>query len=176
MAVIRRALPIDAAPLADLAEQTFRDAFTEDNDPDDMELHCAASFGPGIQAREIEDPDTATIVADEDGALIGFAQVRLRSPKACVSAERPSELYRVYVSRRWHGQGVAQQIMREVLATVARAGSDRIWLGVWENNRRALGFYRKYGFEVVGEHVFQFGTDAQTDLIMAAAVDAPGAS
>ena len=172
MAVIRRAEPTDAVPLAILAEQTFRDAFTEGNDPDDMVLHCAASFGPEIQAREIEDPDTATIVADEDGDLIGFAQVRLRSPKACVSAERPSELYRVYVSRRWHGQGVAQQIMREVLATAARAGSDRIWLGVWENNRRALGFYRKYGFEVVGEHVFQFGTDAQTDLIMAADVGA----
>ena len=114
-------------------------------------------------------------MADEGGELIGFAQLRLRAPKACVTAERPSELYRVYVSRQWHGTGVAQQIMREALATAARAGSDRIWLGVWENNRRALGFYRKYGFEVVGEHVFQFGTDAQTDLIMAADVGAAGA-
>ncbi len=175
MAVIRRALPTDAAPLAELAERTFRDAFTEGNDPEDMALHCAASFAPEVQAREIADPDTVTIVAEDDGVLIGFAQLRLAAPKACVTAERPSELYRIYVARECPGRGVARRIMDEVLATAARAGSDRMWLGVWEQNRRALAFYRKYGFEVVGEHVFQFGTDAQTDLIMMAAVDERGA-
>ena len=162
--------------MAQLAERTFRETFTVGNDPADVALHCAASFGPGIQAREIEDPDRVTIVADEDGELIGFAQLRLRAPKACVCAERPSELYRLYVSSRWHGRGVAQQIMDEVKATAARAGSDRIWLGVWEHNPRALAFYRKYGFEVVGDHVFRFGTEYQTDLIMVAEVDGPPAA
>jgi ribosomal protein S18 acetylase RimI-like enzyme len=57
--------------------------------------------------------------------------------------------------------------MRAVLETVRTVGSDRIWLGVWERNGRALAFYRKFGFEVFGDHVFQFGRDPQRDLIMA---------
>lgn len=177
MTIIRRAHPADAATLAELAERTFRDTFTVGNDPAQMALHCATSFGPGIQAREIEDPGWVTIVADEDGELIGFAQLRLGSPKACVAAECPAELYRLYVAGRWHGRGVAQQILNEVMVTAARAGSDRIWLGVWERNPRALAFYRKYGFEVVGDHVFRFGTESQTDLIMVAELDrSPGES
>ena len=42
-----------------------------------------------------------------------------------------------------------------------------MWLGVWEHNRRALAFYRKRGFKVVGAHIFQVGDDAQNDLLMA---------
>lgn len=175
MGTIRRARDGDAAALAELAERSFRDAFSVGADPADMALHCTASFGPGIQAREIADPGWVTIVAEDDAALIGFAQLRLRSAKHCVVAERPSELYRFYVSRRWHGGGVAQQIMDEVLRTAARAGRDRIWLGVWEENPRALAFYRKYGFEVVGEHVFPFGAERLTDLIMAAGISASAA-
>ena len=175
MATIRRARAGDAAALAELAEHSFRDAFSEGADPADMALHCAASFGPGIQAREIADPGWVTIVADEAGALIGFAQLRLRSDKHCVVAARPSELYRLYVARRWHGRGVAQPLMEAVMGTAARAGSDRIWLGVWVENPRAMAFYRKYGFEVVGEHEFPFGAERLTDLIMAADVEAPPA-
>jgi ribosomal protein S18 acetylase RimI-like enzyme len=78
----------------------------------------------------------------------------------------------LYVSQRWHGLGIAHEIMREVLATARLAASDRIWLGVWQRNERALAFYRKFGFEVVGDHTFQFGNDPQRDLVMALEVGA----
>jgi ribosomal protein S18 acetylase RimI-like enzyme len=45
-------------------------------------------------------------------------------------------------------------------------GHDRVWLGVWELNARAIAFYEKWGFEKFGEHVFMLGTDPQTDFMM----------
>ena len=172
---IRRARVDDAAALAVLAERTFRDAFAALSDPDDMELHCAASFGADTQRREIESPEIDTIVGELDGELIAFAQVRPDSPVECVSAKHPAELYRLYVLSSWHGRGVAHELMDEALATAKRAGSDRIWLGVWEPNKRALAFYRKFGFEIVGDHPFQFGNDPQTDLVMSLALAESGA-
>jgi diamine N-acetyltransferase len=167
MAVIRRADRRDAAALASLAERTFRDTFAAANDPADLELHCAKSFGAEIQLREIENPSLVTILGDENGELVAFAQVRLHSPTKCVSAEHPSELYRLYVAERWHGLGIAHELMKEVLEAVRIVASDRIWLGVWERNERAQAFYRKFGFEVVGDHVFELGRDPQRDLVMA---------
>ncbi len=167
MVSIRRATARDAGPLAELAERTFRDAFAESNNPVDMEIHCRARFGKDIQAREIADPGWATLLAEAGDELAGFAQVRLNAPKDCVAARRPAELYRIYVARSWHGRGIAQQLMNEVMAVAEADGSDRIWLGVWEENRRALAFYRTYGFEVVGAHEFMFGTERQQDLVMA---------
>jgi ribosomal protein S18 acetylase RimI-like enzyme len=46
-------------------------------------------------------------------------------------------------------------------------GAGTLWLGVWERNVRAQGFYRKAGFTVVGSQIFVLGSDAQRDLIMA---------
>jgi ribosomal protein S18 acetylase RimI-like enzyme len=41
-----------------------------------------------------------------------------------------------------------------------------VWLGVWEENHRAIRFYTKNGFVVFDKHVFIMGNDEQTDLLM----------
>ena len=45
-------------------------------------------------------------------------------------------------------------------------GKTYVWLGVWEENHRALQFYEKNGFTVFGKHDFVLGDDVQTDLMM----------
>lgn len=166
MVTIRTAIPQDSAPLAAIAEHTFREAFGTDNSPEDLELHCVQHFHAEIQGREIADPQLITLLAEVAGKLAGFAQLRLDKSKSCVQAARPAELNRFYVASEWHGQGVAHDLMRAVLAAAARAGSDCVWLGVWEQNPRAIAFYRKFGFEAVGNHIFMVGQDPQRDLIL----------
>lgn len=41
-----------------------------------------------------------------------------------------------------------------------------IWLGVWEENPRAISFYKKNGFEAFDNHVFILGNEEQTDILM----------
>ncbi|MEM9905465.1 MAG: GNAT family N-acetyltransferase [Cyanobacteria bacterium P01_D01_bin.44] len=171
MITIRRAHLDDSEILANLAERTFRETFTTENNLTDMEHHCAKNFGTEVQQQEILDPNCATLLAEVEDQLVAFAQVRLHSPKDCVSADHPSELHRLYVEKEWHGKGVAHKIMSKLLSTAANAGADYIWLGVWEYNPRAIAFYGKYGFKVVGEHIFQFGSDPQRDLVMVAEVN-----
>jgi diamine N-acetyltransferase len=65
-----------------------------------------------------------------------------------------------------HGTGLAHHLMAHVLARAEAARAAEVWLGVWERNPRALAFYRKWGFDVVGEHIFKLGEDPQRDLIM----------
>lgn len=167
VAIIKQAHPDAADSLAQLAERIFRDTFMTENNVADIDLYCAKSFGPESQRRELQDPNYVTILAELEGSLVGFAQVRLNSPKDCVRAAHPSELYRLYVSREWHGRGLSHEIMAEVLAVTARGGDNHLWLGVWEHNPKAIAFYRKYGFSIVGEHTFHLGSDPQRDLIMA---------
>ncbi|WP_306601398.1 N-acetyltransferase [Geothrix sp. 21YS21S-2] len=166
MSVLRPAEPRDAAPLAALAERAFRDAFAAENTPGDMDLHCRASYGEAIQAREFRDPGLATLVWEHEGGLGGFVQLRGGPAPACVPGSSPWEILRLYVDRAWHGRGVAQSLMGTAIALAEAGGADQVWLGVWERNPRAIAFYRKWGFEAVGEHVFVVGTDPQRDLVM----------
>ena len=164
---VRHAIAADAAPLARLAERTFRAAFTDGNTRANMNAYCAKTYAPEVQAREIADPAMRTIVCEEDGALIGYGQLRIGVAPACVKAERPAQIQRIYVDAAFHGTGVARALMSKLLSIAASLDTDRIWLGVWEHNPRARAFYRKFGFETVGEHAFQFGDEIQTDLVLA---------
>jgi ribosomal protein S18 acetylase RimI-like enzyme len=59
--------------------------------------------------------------------------------------------------------------MRAVDHSAVELGGRTLWLGVWERNPRAIAFYAKCGFVDVGEHAFIFGTEEQTDRVMARA-------
>lgn len=171
MIVIRPAKSSDAAALAVIAERTFRETFAADNSEENVNLHCAQKFSTEKQREEISDPQLVTLLAEVAGELAGFAQLRLAQRAACVKADRPAELHRIYVSSEWHGRGVADELMRAICAAAARVASDCIWLGVWERNLKAIAFYRKCGFSVVGDHMFMLGQDRQRDLIMVAQLD-----
>ncbi|MEP5566659.1 MAG: N-acetyltransferase [Halioglobus sp.] len=170
--VLRRAVESDAAAVAKLAELTFRQTFAVENSANDMDQHCQTSFGPAIQQAEITDPNTVFILAESAGEMIGFCQLRLSSPKDCVPGKAQAEVYRIYVLSDWHGQGVAQSIMTEAMAAAATNGSDAVWLGVWEHNHKAIRFYQKHDFDVVGEHEFHLGKDIQRDLVLATTLTA----
>lgn len=158
---------LDAEPLASLAEATFRDAFGGENTAEDLGLHCAANFAPALQRREILSPAMRTLVGESDGRLEAYGQLRFGPAPEGLVAAHPVEILRFYVRRPWHGTGAARELMAALLAEARSQGADRVWLGVWERNPRAIAFYAKSGFRPVGEHEFLLGRDRQRDLILA---------
>ncbi|PWK45375.1 GNAT family N-acetyltransferase [Pleionea mediterranea] len=162
----RSATLSDARQLSELAEQTFRDAFTEANNAEDMAMHCASTYGESIQTAELSDPNYDTIVVEDDGQLVAYAQLRQGHYPECVTAISPGEIQRLYVDKQWHGKGLAQALMTECLSRLREKNNDVVWLGVWEHNPRAIAFYKKLDFQPVGKHVFKLGNDPQTDIIM----------
>lgn len=163
---IRRAAPADAALLAELGARTFRDTFAADNRPEDMAAYMSAAFNTEKLSAELAEPGTIFFIAEIDGAAAGYAELRAGHAPACVEGAEPLELARLYVSKEWLGRGVGDVLMRACVEEARGQGRRTMWLGVWERNRRAQAFYRRWGFRVVGNHIFQLGSDPQTDLLM----------
>lgn len=165
--LLRAARPSDAAALAEFGARTFHDTFAADNRPEDMAAYMAQAYTPEALARELADPWIVTVVAEADGRLAAYAQVGRGHAPSCVAGAEPAELRRFYVDAGWHGTGLAAALMAEAVRAAAHLGGRTFWLGVWEHNPRAIRFYQKHGFADVGSHVFQLGSDRQTDRIMA---------
>ena len=169
---VRNAHEGDAAALAILLERTFRDAFEAVNTAADMDLHCQTNYTETIQAAEIVNPVMTTLVCEHEARLIGVVQLHWGEAPSCVVADRPGEIQRFYVDKEWHGAGVARSLMNEALSVMRSKRVDQVWLGVWEHNPRAQAFYRKFGFNEVGEHIFMVGSDPQRDVVMTLAFTA----
>jgi diamine N-acetyltransferase len=167
---IRRGVLEDAPRLAAFAAQTFADAFGADNKPEDLQAHLESSYGVLQQSKELLDPNEITLLAFAGETLIAFAQVRRKLPPACVTQEQAIEVHRFYVDRLAHGQGVAQALMGAVKTAAKEFEAKHLWLSVWQRNPRAVAFYAKMGFEIVGSADFVVGSDVQTDHIVVAAL------
>ncbi|AHG89046.1 GCN5-related N-acetyltransferase [Gemmatirosa kalamazoonensis] len=165
----RVAEPADAEQLIGLMVRTFRETYSSDHfgicRPADVEEYIAEYFGPEVQQAELADPAMRTILADCDGELAGYGQLRLGSASPAAPGPRPCEVARFYVDRPWQGRGLAAQLMRECIR--AAGDADPLWLGVYEHNRRARAFYAKCGFVPVGRSTFRMGGDVQDDCILA---------
>lgn len=166
----RRANPDDAGLLAELGARTFYETFAADNSSEDMAAYLASSFSLAQQTAELADPGSTFLIAEVGGAAAGYAKLHAGEPEEGIEGAEPVELVRLYVLREWLGRGVGQVLMRACVEEAQRAGHKTIWLGVWERNGRAQTFYRKWDFRPVGEHVFQLGSDSQTDILMERAV------
>jgi GNAT superfamily N-acetyltransferase len=169
--VIRRADPADAAALAELATRIFIDTYGAYNNEDDLAAYLAETYSASLQEKEIADPDIVTLIAEEDGQLAAFAQVRRQPPPECVTEAVSVEIWRFYVDRSWHGRGLAQRLMAGAFDAARELGTEkRVWLGVWERNPRAIAFYEKCGFKDVGPKSFLIGEDLQTDRVLIAEI------
>jgi diamine N-acetyltransferase len=166
--IIRRARADDAAPLAALAERTFRETFAGDNRPEDMDVFTRSVYGEDKQRRELEDPAMVTLLAESDGEPIAFSQLK--------RVAEGMEILRFYVDARWHGHGAAQELMRATEDAARELGATTIRLGVWERNARAIAFYAKCGYRDVGAQPFLLGSDLQTDRVMVKELSSPDTS
>lgn len=163
---IRYATTTDAALLADLGAKTFRETFEADNTPENMAAYLESAFSTNTLTTELIDPASCFLIAHSGNTAVGY--VKLRSGETPPEIGDPSaiELQRIYVLRDWLGHKVGASLMQASLKEAAAKGHATIWLGVWQQNPRAIAFYQKWGFEKVSTHIFQLGDDPQTDWVM----------
>lgn len=109
----------------------------------------------------------AILVALMDGVLIGYVQLSdVRIPIEGASAA-DQELYALYIRSDRQGTGVGKALIEAALAHERFRNARNIYLDVWEENMRALGFYTRYGFRTVGWRDFVMnGRVLGSDLVM----------
>ncbi len=159
----RDAMASDAKALADFCARTFVATFGHLYPAEDLRAFLAAKYSEAIQREEIADASIRYRLAFEGEALVGYCmmgalEMNLEDPGAL-------ELHRLYVDERLKGAGVAVALMDDCLAWARAKGAGALYLSVWEENRRAQAFYKRYGFEHVGEHNFMVGATADHDFI-----------
>ncbi|GAB3724093.1 GNAT family N-acetyltransferase [Spirosoma lituiforme] len=164
--IIRPATVSDAARLADLSATTMREAFGPPHNPDELvDEYIASSITEPILEVELLDARSAFFVmVSPDGTLVGYAKLRKHAPPRRMKQRKAIEIQRIYLLQTQIGQGQGRMLLQYCTDWAKAQGYKAVWLGVWERNSRARVFYEKMGFEPIGFHYFQFGSERQRDL------------
>ncbi len=110
--------------------------------------------------------DSFFFFATVNGEVAAYMKLNHGSAQTQPQGSEAIELERLSVDSAFHGLAVAPCLLATAFELVRSLGRERMWLGVWEENARAIAFYEKHGFATFSEHVFRPGADAQRDLLM----------
>lgn len=163
-AILRDAMPGDAAPVAALARRTFTETFGHLYRPEDLAAFLATHTEDRWRT-ELGDPAYAVRVAEAASELVAYA--KLGPPSLPFEPRGASiELRQFYVLAPFHGTGLAAELMRWIIATARARGAADLYLSVFVDNHRAQRFYARYGFQKIGRYDFIVGEHIDKDNVM----------
>lgn len=152
--------------LKEIGRLTFFETFASDNSEENMLGYLNSQFSSDKLKTELIDINTEFYFAEVKENVIGYLKVNFGQSQTEMIGKNSLEIERIYVLKEFHGKKVGQLLFEKAVDIAKSKKAEYVWLGVWEENPRAIRFYEKNGFVVFDKHVFKLGNDLQTDLLM----------
>ena len=163
---IRRLTGEDALLLQEIGRKTFAETFSSSNSMENMVKYLEEGFSLNKLQGEIDDPNAEFYFAIQRNHIIGYLKLNIGQSQTEIKNDNALEIERIYVLTEFHGHNIGQQLFEKALERAHAQKVDFIWLGVWEENKRAIQFYTKNGFIAFDKHIFKLGDEEQTDIMM----------
>jgi len=131
-----------------------------------MEKYLAERFSLETLRAELSSPHSEFYFAEADQQIVGYLKINSGEAQTEPQNPRALEIERIYVQKAFHGKKAGQLLCQKAIDIAKAQQAPYVWLGVWEQNHRAVAFYKKNGFVEFDKHIFKLGNDEQTDLMM----------
>lgn len=152
--------------LVDLGRTTFVQTYAKDNSVDNMIEYLDEHFNLNQLASELNNPNSFFYLAEKENEYVGFLKLNTGDAQTEETEAAAFEVERIYVLKKFQGQRIGKLFMDKAIKVAKAHEAPFVWLGVWEENPKAIGFYEKCGYKAFGTHTFTIGDDDQTDIMM----------
>ncbi len=156
----------DLDKLVWISRATYYETFKASNTEADMDLYLETCLSRTVLEKEMANKESTFYLAYVDDTLMGYMKINTGEAQMEKFDQNTIELERIYILKDFQGKHYADVMLQVAIDQGKEMKADFIWLGVWENNFRAIRFYEKKGFVKFGAHDFVMGNDVQTDQLM----------
>jgi GNAT superfamily N-acetyltransferase len=163
---IREASLDDVDILATIGSNSFRDAYQDHSNAEDLRTHLEENFSAVAVRDEIEQHGRHYLLVSVNGRPGGIAKFRSAACPAGTSNVDAMELQQLYVLADMQRHGLGRRLVDAVRVRADESEANGLWLSVWEDADWAIEFYQKCGFVEVATTDFTVGSTTYTDLLM----------
>ena len=158
----------DLTKLQTISRSTFAQTFNEHNNHEDMQAYFDNSFSVEKLSSELNNQNSTFYFAVDNSinSVVGYLKVNTGDAQSEKKDLNAFEIERIYVDKTYFGKKVGQLLFDKAIEIAKSKKVSYVWLGVWEENHRALAFYAKNGFKAFDKHLFKLGNDEQSDILM----------
>lgn len=153
------------AALAELGASTFYETFRPHNSEEDMQAYLANTYTPALVQANLKKNGVHYFLGYDNLGDHGYIKL-IENPEGINLEGKIMELEKIYVRSSAQGAGLAKLLMEQAISLSKQLGFNYLYLGVWQENTRALAFYKKFGFKIFDTRKFQLGSRWCEDYLL----------
>lgn len=151
---VRPAVAEDAPRLAALCSAVWIATYATEGVTPSIARHVLREFAPEAVAARLADRSRRTWVAEDEGGLVGSAELRLDRSTPALDVTPQAEVDHLYVHGLHARKGWGTRLLAACTERAFSGGVAAVWLAVWARNAGAIAFYDALGWERCGETTY----------------------
>jgi diamine N-acetyltransferase len=169
--IIREAKKSDIKNLAVLKQQVWISTYAAEGVTEQFANYVLSEYSVENIRKSITDKSKLTLIAIYNKGIVGCVEIIL-SPQSPIDTIKPCiEISTFYILERFHGMGIGKKLLQECFNVITRMNFYKVWLTVYYKNQKAIDFYSKQNFTIIGVTFFLLGKYRHKNLIMLRNID-----
>jgi diamine N-acetyltransferase len=152
---ITRATIKNASAIAEIGAIVVAEAHRASCSVKDMNDFLLRNYNTAIIREELEDEKNIYHVLTCEQLPIGFSKIVLNTGHPNIPQDNTTKLDRIYLLKEYCGMKLGFQLLKFNIDLAIKNNQSGIWLFTWVGNIKAVDFYCKAGFKIIGSHQFQ---------------------
>ncbi len=154
MISIIRATEDDHRSIVDIGKISVAEAHKDSTALKNINEYIAANYNDNAIKEELSDPNNIYHIISYNGHPAGFSKIILNAVHPNIEEPNVTKLDRIYLLKEFYGLKLGLELLNFNIALVKKNDQSGIWLYTWIGNERAINFYLKAGFKIIGSHRF----------------------
>jgi len=155
MVSIVKATEDDAEQLSELSNLTFLESHGHSAAAVDINNFIENKYNPASLKNELKDVKNIFYTLYYNNKIAGFSKIILNYPDTNCNITNVAKLERIYLLKEFYNLHLGQQLLDFNIKLLKENSQTGVWLFVWQENERAIHFYKKNGFVVIGEFEYK---------------------
>ncbi len=121
----------------------------------DMNEYISNNYNDESIKTELNDTNNVYHIIYFDEKPAGFSKINLNCTYENIQEKNVTKLDRIYLLQEFFDLKLGIQLLKFNIELSKENNQSGMWLFTWTGNKRAVNFYLKTGFKIIGSHQFK---------------------
>jgi ribosomal protein S18 acetylase RimI-like enzyme len=155
MISISKAGAKDSGLLSHLAKISFIESHGKSASAEVINKYADETYNEDAIKKELSDHKNIYHIIYKNEQPAGFSKIIFSYPHSNVPVQNVTKMERLYLLKEFYGSGTGTGLFDFNIELSKQNSQAGMWLFVWKENPRAISFYKKAGFKIIGSHDFK---------------------
>ena len=154
MISINKATPNDYKVIVDIGNISVEEAHRGSCSTQDLNEYLEKNYNNEAIQEELSNERNIYHIINFNGKPAGFSKIILDSQHSNIQQNNVTKLDRIYLLSEFFNLKLGYKLLHFNIELSKNNNQSGIWLYTWVDNKRAVNFYLKNGFVIIGSHKF----------------------